>query len=307
MSVYNGNRYLDECILSILNQTFKDFEFIIIDDCSLDNSLEILKKYQKLDSRIILIKNKRNIGLTKSLNRGIKKAKGFYIARQDVDDLSQQNRLKVQYNYLENNVDIFLVGSSAIIIDENGKETGVRLKKQDYKKVQKKLPKNNCIIHPAIMFRNDNNTFYREKFRYAQDYDLYLCLLTKGQKIMNLSEILLKYRYNTNTMTFSSRGKQAMFAEKARTFYMQRVNGNKDEYDTFNPKEIMESDTNINPEKNISESKLKMYFKQNKMRLFRERLKKHMQTYGFEIKWVTYYIVSFFPVKFIDHIRELVF
>ena len=258
MSVYNGNRYLDECILSILNQTFKDFEFIIIDDCSLDNSLEILKKYQKLDSRIILIKNKRNIGLTKSLNRGIKKAKGFYIARQDVDDLSQQNRLKVQYNYLENNVDIFLVGSSAIIIDENGKETGVRLKKQDYKKVQKKLPKNNCIIHPAIMFRNDNNTFYREKFRYAQDYDLYLCLLTKGQKIMNLSEILLKYRYNTNTMTFSSRGKQAMFAEKARTFYMQRVNGNKDEYDTFNPKEIMESDTNINPEKNISESKLKM-------------------------------------------------
>src|SRR5947207_1274318 len=121
MSVYNGENYLAEAIDSILNQTFKDFEFIVIDDGSSDTSLKIIKKYT--DPRIKLI-SRKNKGLVASLNEGLAKAKGDYIARQDADDVSLPQRLKKEVEYLDAHPKVALVGSNYKHLDAKGKLTG---------------------------------------------------------------------------------------------------------------------------------------------------------------------------------------
>ena len=117
MSVYNGEKYLREAIDSILNQTFKDFEFIIVNDGSTDNSLKIIKSYN--DPRITII-NQKNTGLAKALNEGIKIAKGKFIARMDADDISEPERFKKEYKFMHVHDECVALGTNAIIIDENG-------------------------------------------------------------------------------------------------------------------------------------------------------------------------------------------
>ena len=122
MSVYNGERYLNEAIDSILAQTFTDFEFLIIDDASTDSTPKILHSYD--DPRIRIVTNEENLGLTKSLNKGLALAQGEYIARMDADDISLPERLMMQLNFLIDNKTVPLVGSGAIMIDEDGKSIG---------------------------------------------------------------------------------------------------------------------------------------------------------------------------------------
>jgi glycosyltransferase involved in cell wall biosynthesis len=122
-AVYNGERFLVKTIESILNQTFKNFEYILINDCSKDKSLKIMKEYKKKDKRIVLINNKKNIGSASSRNLGLKMARGGYIAILDHDDLALPERLEKEQNYLEKNPDIFLVSGQSINIDEFGNET----------------------------------------------------------------------------------------------------------------------------------------------------------------------------------------
>lgn len=154
MPVYNAEKFLDESIESILNQTFKDFEFIIIDDGSTDNSLKIIRKYKKKDKRIKVLINKKNQGIAETRNKGLRIAKGKYIVTFDADDISLQKRLQIQYYFLERNQNIFLVGGSAIIIDENGRDFGVFKKFNNPEKIRKKLLKSNPIINSSVMFRN---------------------------------------------------------------------------------------------------------------------------------------------------------
>ena len=110
MSVFNGQSYLKEAIESILNQTFEDFEFLIINDASKDNSLRIIQSFD--DSRIKLVHNSDNIGLTKSLNKGIDLAKGEFIARMDCDDISLPERLSMQVSFMDKNPDIGILSSA---------------------------------------------------------------------------------------------------------------------------------------------------------------------------------------------------
>ncbi|UTY38146.1 glycosyltransferase [Allocoprobacillus halotolerans] len=119
MSVYNDAKYLEKSIQSILNQTFKDFEFIICNDCSTDSSLSIIQEFQKLDSRIKIINNSTNLGLAASLNKCIEISLGQYIARMDSDDISFKNRLEVEYNFLMEHQEYDVVGSKSITINEN--------------------------------------------------------------------------------------------------------------------------------------------------------------------------------------------
>ena len=121
MSVYNGERYLRESVDSILNQTYTDFEFIIIDDGSTDSTQSIIEEYSAKDKRIITMQNNQRIHLTKSLNLGLKKARGVYIARQDADDISLPERLQTQITYMENNEDIGILGTSVELIDVKSK------------------------------------------------------------------------------------------------------------------------------------------------------------------------------------------
>ena len=120
LSVYNGEKYLMNAIESILDQTYPAFEFIIVNDGSTDNSPKIIDKYRKLDNRIKVL-NQKNRGLIDSLNRGLALANGRYIARMDSDDISLPSKLEEQYNYLENNPDIGVLGTWIEMINEDGK------------------------------------------------------------------------------------------------------------------------------------------------------------------------------------------
>jgi len=146
LPVYKGERFLDETLKSILNQTFKNFELIIINDASPDSSLKIIKNYK--DKRIKLINNIKNKGFSGSINTGLKKAKGKYAAICTQDDISHPKRLEIELSYLENHPNIFLIGTSAVFIDENGKEISKFRKYDNYKMLAWRLRKSNGIIFP---------------------------------------------------------------------------------------------------------------------------------------------------------------
>lgn len=214
MSVYNGEKYLREAVDSILAQTFTDFEFIIINDGSTDKTKEILSSYD--DERIVVI-DQQNVGLTKSLNRGIKMAKGEYIARMDADDISLPERLEKQVRFLDHNRDIVLVGTSPICINENGKaiETGNVSTASD--EIKKNLLNGNQFTHGSVMFRKsciEAVGFYREEFDVAQDYDLWL-RISEVFGVGNIEEPLYKWRINPKSIAFVKKDKSEEAASLA--------------------------------------------------------------------------------------------
>ena len=183
MSAYNSEKYIVESIESILRQTLNDFEFIIIEDASTDSTRSIIEKYAKQDGRIKTIYNKKNIGylgFIRNLNKGLKIAKGKYIARMDADDISMPKRFETEYNFLEKNKDIFLIGCGAIIINKNGEELSEFNPICDENKLSKIIQEGGKIYHPTIMFRNTKLFFYREKAMYCEDFDFFLNLVTNG-------------------------------------------------------------------------------------------------------------------------------
>ena len=218
MPVYNEEKFLDKSIQSILNQTFKDFEFIIVNDCSKDNSRKIIEKYKKIDKRIILINNKKNKNFPEVRNIGIRASKGKYIANMDGDDISHPKRIEKQFNYLEKNHYIFLVGSSAIYINEEGVEINRFRKYDNYKLLAWRLPKSCSIIDPSTMFRNEG-FLYGSGFGGAVDYNFYLDLLEKGKNLTNLPEFLVKYRLHANSMSISKRKEQETFRDKTQELH----------------------------------------------------------------------------------------
>ncbi|MCK4540382.1 glycosyltransferase [Candidatus Parcubacteria bacterium] len=242
MSTYNEPlEWIKKSIDSILNQTFIDFEFIIINDNPDRIELQkFLENHKRQDKRIILIKNNKNSGLTKSLNEGLKIAKGKYIARMDADDISFLDRFKIQYEYLEKNNSIYLVGSGAILINEQESTIGAFTPLTDTKKIENRLKKTNCIYHPTIMFKNEK-IFYREKMFYCEDYDLYLRLLSKDKQLSNISDTLIEYRINSNSISKSKKLYQKLFTKKAKDFYFQRAKNGFDDYKNFDFNKILNS------------------------------------------------------------------
>ncbi len=192
MSVYNGERYLRESVESILNQTFKDFEFIIVDDASEDASLEILETYRRKDTRIRLVQNANNIGLTSSLNKVIQMSRGDYLARQDADDISESERLVFQLRFLEDYPDVGVLGTWVAYVDKQGQRTGIWQTPTTPSLVRWSLFFGNSIAHPSVMLRSslvEGGVAYRPEISYAQDYDLWVRLSAKTQ-LTNLPEIL---------------------------------------------------------------------------------------------------------------------
>ena len=307
MSAYNSEKYIAEAIESILNQTFKDFEFIIINDGSTDKTLEIIKNYSRKDKRIKLIKNTKNLGLIKSLNKGLKAARGKYIARMDADDISLPERFKIQYDYLEKNIEIFLIGSGVIQIDKKGKEILKSRPITGVKKIKRILRKRNCIAHPTIMFQNDQNIFYREKMLYCEDYDLYLRLLHKKNKLDNIKELLLKYRISPDSITNSKRAIQDLFVEEAKKFYRESEKSNRESYEDFNPNWILKIKIEESLEKNILASQIKASFKINDFIKCREYCKKYFNSQGYLNKFIIYYISTFLGKNMVDRIRKRIF
>jgi len=216
--VYNQGKFLKESIDSILNQTFKDFELIIINDGSFDQTGEILKQYVKKDPRIKVF-SQRNQGCTKSLNYGIKQARGEYIARQDADDISLPKRLEKQVEFLNKNKDIGLVGGFAQVIDKQGnkksKILGQYTKDKDLKKHSFWSDR---FCHSTIIVRKqllDKINGYDEHFVCSQDTDLYFRLMPHT-RFANLKEIILLYREHEDSVSKIKKRKQEKFAQEAR-------------------------------------------------------------------------------------------
>jgi len=193
MSVYNGEKYLRESVESILNQTFSDFEFIIINDGSTDVSREILESYH--DERIVLV-HQENVGLTRALNKGLALAKGKYIARQDADDISRPERLEKQVAFMEAIPSVGLLGTRFEFIDENGTIVRTSPLPTENSILQDQLISINLFCHASVVIRREaleKAGGYRDFFRYSQDYDLWL-RIAEQYEIANLTYMLVQYR-----------------------------------------------------------------------------------------------------------------
>lgn len=202
MSVLNGEKFLNESIDSILNQSFTNFEFIIIDNASKDQSRNIISKYR--DNRIHYIKNQKNIGLTDSLNVGLNNASGKYVARMDADDIAYPKRFELQVKFLEENDDYVLVGTCFESMFPNGTKTKNVMPATD-ELIRLLLPYRNCFAHPTVMFKNDfvSPLRYDPKYKLFQDYPMWWELAKKGL-VANLSYIGLRYRIHPNQESTSS-------------------------------------------------------------------------------------------------------
>lgn len=198
MPVYNAEKYLKKAIDSILNQTYKDFEFIIIDGGSTDNSQKIIESYT--DKRISAIQ-KANFGLIDTLNLGISLCKGDWIARMDADDISYPNRLEEQLKYIKD--DVAVIGSQADIIDKDGKVYATTSFEVEHDEIVTKLLKNNSvIIHPSVIINKSKLICvggYDLKIFAAEDYDLWL-KISKVWKIINVNKPLLALRKHENNV-----------------------------------------------------------------------------------------------------------
>ncbi|MFW5804566.1 MAG: glycosyltransferase family 2 protein [bacterium] len=195
MSVYNSEKHLKNAIDSILNQSYQNFEFIIIDDNSTDDTWDILINYNKKDPRVKIYKNTVNKGLPENLNNAIKISEGDYIARMDGDDISDRKRIERQVEYLEHNPDISMVGSFSWLINEEGENIGQ--KRVHLTTNFKKLLRRIDVIHASVMFRGDffkKYGFYDPYFKKAQDMDLWLRATEKGATIATIPEYLYYIR-----------------------------------------------------------------------------------------------------------------
>ena len=211
MSVYNGARYLREAIDSVLSQTFQDFEFIIINDGSTDDTGEILASYR--DPRLVLVQQE-NMGLTKSLNRGIGMARGKYVARQDADDISLPRKLELQVEYLERNRDVGIVGCRCYLIDEGGDIKWAFNYPLNGDELREDLWVTHAIVVGAAMVPRrilDEVGYYDEMFTYAQDYDLTL-RIAEVARMHNLEGFLYKVRQHKDQISVVKAREQRRFA-----------------------------------------------------------------------------------------------
>jgi glycosyltransferase involved in cell wall biosynthesis len=218
MSVYSGERYLPAAIESILTQTLTDFEFIIIDDGSTDGTRKILDAYRAQDKRIVLLCNETNIGLTRSLNKGLAAARGEYIARQDADDISLPQRFAAQVSYLQEHPHIGLIGAATLYIDADGYITNPHWCHPSHDAVIRwKMLLNNSFFHSTVLFRRQllaqETTFYDEELLYSQDYEFWARLL-RHTTAANLPTQLVAYRVHHAAISVARQEEQQTLASQ---------------------------------------------------------------------------------------------
>lgn len=222
MSVYNGARYIETALESILAQTFSDFEFIIVDDGSTDETPVILHRCS--DPRIVHLHSEANLGLAKSLNRGMRVTRGEYVARQDADDLSFPQRLKSQVQFLDSHPDISLVGTSFVQIDDQGQELRTVTMPLEPDQIHEMLFYAHCFCHGSVMARrSDLQTVggYDERFVAAQDTDLWL-RLAERYRLANLPAPLYAFRTHAASVAGRSRSLQRQMSHQATAEAMVR-------------------------------------------------------------------------------------
>lgn len=204
MPGYNAEKYVGESIQSILDQSFKDFEFIIIDDCSKDKTWEIINDFAKKDDRIVVFKNEKNLGIAENRNKLISKANGKYVVWQDADDISLPERIEHQYNFMESHLDVGISGGWLQFFNEKGNITIQKYDSNDHN-LRKNIFKFSPIAQPASVIRKEvfNKVGnYDTTLRQAEDLDMSFRI---GQyyKFANLQEVLVKYRRHGDSVSFN--------------------------------------------------------------------------------------------------------
>ncbi len=233
LPVYNCEKYINECIDSILMQTYSNFELLIIDDCSSDTTVEKIKAYK--DTRIKLQIKEKNSGYTDSLNWGVENANGEYIARMDGDDICMPSRFEEQVKILNENDDISICGSWAQII---GRDEYMKTPETN-NQIFKKLLFQNAIIHPSVMAKKKIFKFYKydRNFEPAEDFHLWTSLISE-YNFYNIQKPLLYYRYHDNNISLKKSNLQKSNFFKALFSYYTKISDNNnnisfDDFDNF--------------------------------------------------------------------------
>ena len=224
MPVHNGSEFLNEVIPSIINQTYTNFELLIFDDCSSDNSIEIIENFK--DKRIKLFKGEKNIGYVKGLNFLIRHSEGEFIARNDQDDISLPLRFEMQIKTLVNNPDVGVCGTQIETFGKYSKKISYPVKDSDIKAM---LIFNVGFHHPTIIFRKKlcddfDINFYEEKYLPSEDYKLWT-VLAKRTNFINTNIILLKYRIHSSNFSSLKIENQKLNNLKIREHYLKTFLG----------------------------------------------------------------------------------
>lgn len=295
MSIYNEKiSWIRQSINSILEQTYSDFEFIIVvDNPSIDDEIrDFLEKQSEHDQRIKLIWNKKNIGLAKSLNKGIKLASGEYIARMDADDISESHRLAKELQFIQEK-EYDLVSANKINIDENNKEIN-----RDFP--IKRNPNNvmqysNVIVHSLVLVKTDcikKMNGYRD-LKNSEDLDLWLRMIESGYRLGILEEYLLHYRVRSNSASVERQLEQYYMSKYIKGLMKERRDNGKDSFS------VKRQNDYLKKKKITQKKKLKFYFasKNIEMALFKINNRKF-----FGGIWYLLCATAYFPPLVIDKI-----
>ena len=234
MSVYNGERFLREAVDSILSQSFREFEFVVIDDGSTDGSAGILDAYRDRDSRLRVF-HRENRGLIESLNYGCTLAAGKYIARMDADDIAVRDRLERQIDFLEAHPEVAVLGGAVEFMDASGKTLATTQYPADDQEIQRRLLHECPIQHPAVMMRRDvmkSVGGYRHALTDAEDYDLWMRIGERTQ-LANLEQVVLRYRIHVGQVSLKKRRQQTLGFLAAQAAAEARRRGDPDLMDSF--------------------------------------------------------------------------
>ncbi len=212
MAVYNGGPFLLKAAQSILNQTFTDFEFIVIDDGSTDDTREMLNRHAQQDQRLVLLRNQTNIGVVRSLNQGLEVARGELIVRQDADDVSLPQRIEKQVAFLDAHPEVGVVGIVPQLVDIDGAPLGANTyTATQNEEIQQKLLDQMCLCGPTIVVRSEcfraAGFYFSEGLDASEDYDV--CLrLAEVTQMASLAESLYLYRQHPNSASKTREQKQ---------------------------------------------------------------------------------------------------
>ncbi len=299
MPVYNGAKYITEAIDSVLAQTFKDYEFLIVNDGSTDTTAEIISSFN--DGRIRLIHHRTNLGIAAALNTGLFHARGKYIARFDADDICLPERLAIQFNFLDAHQDYIVIGSDAEYIDESGAHLfSYTCMGHSDERIRKRMPLLCPFIHSSVMFKKypvvliGGYSLYAHNF---EDYFLWTQLKDFG-KFNNISQALIRVRFNPSSVTIDEKVRGRIF-RKIKREIIRRGTITKEEG------EILSGIIKSQDTKKIKESSYhslcgkKYLINNHDPRKARASLLKAIRILPLRIENYVLYFLSYFPASFI--------
>ncbi len=225
MSVYNGEDYLAEAIESVCNQTFKNWELIVINDCSNDSTGQILSEFEARDERVKVHTNEVNLRLPKSLNKALSLAKGKYVARMDADDICISTRLQTQFDFMESHPDVSLSSCRFLTIKNGVLSSGGCGLRNDSESLKALLLVTNPILHPGIIARSEDikKLEYDTTLTCTEDLELWTRMVANGMKLEILPEYLMVYRLHDKQITETTRDRQCKEVVKIQKTYFSHL------------------------------------------------------------------------------------